>query len=190
MRRQEIAQLLPSIVQRTLPRPGEEWFASPLEAFLASMEGLHEGAEAVLDQIDTLCDPVRAPDALVPFLAGWVDLERVFAPEPERAVRADSAATAQTISTGHGRLRLLIAAAADLAKWRGTEKGLSEFLRTATGLDGFRIEVNPPDASGLPQPFFVRVVAPAEARPHRALVERIIEVERPAYCRWELAFAD
>ena len=189
MHQEEIAQLLPGIVQRALPRPGEDWFPSPLQAYLAAMESLHERTEHLLEGIDTICDPARAPDALVPFLAAWVDLERVFAPPPDARARADTPAE-QTISTGHGRLRQLIVAAAELAKWRGTEKGLSAFLSTATGLDGFRIEVSSPDAGQVEEPFYLRVVAPKAAEPHRALIERIIEVERPAYCRWKLAFAE
>ena len=45
------------------------------------------------------------------------------------------------------------------------------------------------DTNGRPRPFHVRIVAPAAALPHRALVERIIESEKPAHVTYDLEFA-
>jgi phage tail-like protein len=138
------------------------------------METLHAPAEAILQDIDSLCNPHRAPDMFVPFLASWVDLERIFAPR----VHSDD-----LVSTGLGQLRQLIATASYLSKWRGTKEGLRRFLETATGVSGFVIEE--PEA----EPFHLRIIAPKETEPHRALIERIVEVERPVYATWEVQFS-
>jgi len=168
MNRSNIAALLPGIFQRTL---GD---GNPMDAMLCAMEALHAPSEEILRQIDFICNPHRAPEAFVPFLARWVDLERIFAPRED----GDG-----LVSTGLGRLRELIQTAAYLSRWRGTKQGLERFLETATGLTGFEIEE--PHA----RPFHLRITAPKEAEPHRALIERIVEVERPVYTTWEVQFS-
>src|SRR5260370_14987494 len=117
MKRSEIAHLLRGIVQRTLAQE------NPLDAMLGAMESLHAPAEAILDQIDSMCNPHRASDAFGPFLAHWVDLERIFAPREE----GDN-----LVSTGLGRLRELIRIAPYLSKWRGTKQGLRRYMETST----------------------------------------------------------
>jgi phage tail-like protein len=167
MKHSEIAYLLPGIFQRTL---GPE---SPMDAMLCAMETLHAPVEEILDHLDSICSPHRTPEAFVPFLARWVDLERIFAPREE----ADN-----VMSTGLGRLRELVRSAAYLSKWRGTKQGLQRFLETATGVSGFLIEE--PEA----QSFHLRIIAPKEVEVHRALIERIVNVERPVYATWEVWF--
>lgn len=166
----EIAQLMPAVFQRTLRAPGVQ-IRGPLDALLDSMSALHERAEQVLGEIDRICDPHRTYDAFVPFLAGWVDLERIF-----RARRAGS--DDEPISSGTGNLRQLVAAAPYLVRWRGTRQGLVRFLEIATGIAGFQIDELPG--------FHLRVRAPAAAADHQPLIERILNVERPAYCTWDL----
>src|SRR4051812_48236633 len=124
MRRAEIEPLLPGIFRRTL-RPG-----SPLDALLAVMEGLQAPAEGVLAALDAAFDPRRAEDPMVPFLARWVDLERLLADGSGREPRG-------SLPAGLGRLRELVAAASRLSQWRGTARGLILFLETATGVPGF-----------------------------------------------------
>jgi hypothetical protein len=92
------------------------------------------------------------------------------------------------ISTGTGQLRELIAAAAYLSQWRGTAKGLKLFLETATGMSGFELVENVEDAGGDQPPFHIRILAPPEAQPHVALIERIVDQEKPAYVSYELEF--
>ena len=169
MKRSEITRLLPGIFQRTL---GPQ---SPMDAMLCAMETLHAPAEEILDQIDSICDSRRAPEAFVPFLAHWVDLERIFAPREEGD---------DLVSTGLGRLRELVQTASYLSKWRGTQEGLRRFLETATGVTGFVIEE--PET----QPFHLRIIAPKEIEAHRALIERIVDVERPVYATWEVQFVE
>ncbi|MCW5981095.1 MAG: hypothetical protein KIT09_23635 [Bryobacteraceae bacterium] len=177
MKEAEIAQLLPEVFQRTVgPR-------SVLRSALAAMEQLHGPAEEILAQIDSIPDPHRTPDAFVAFLARWVDLERIFT---EAAARAPDAIEVP-ISTGLGRLRQLIQMAARLSRWRGTAFGLRSFLETATGVTGFEIEEEVVE-EGKVKPFHIRVRAPKTVEEHRPLIEKIIEVERPAYVTWELVF--
>lgn len=184
MRRREIERLLPVVFQRTIARgavragarsasdasPSHATAAGdPIGALLDVMETLHAPSEAILADIDACFDPRRAPDRLVPFLARWVDLDL-------------------PVTTGLGRARELVARAVTLAGWRGTRRGLCAFLVTATGAPGFRIDESVPDDSGRPRPFHIAVTAPAACAPHRAMIERIIEREKPAWVTWELRF--
>jgi phage tail-like protein len=146
------------------------------------MESLHEPSVRVLEQLDAFFDPRRTPEAFVPFLATWVDLERLFDPK-----FGDLSASRPPIDTGVGRLRELTAAAAYLSKWRGTTHGLLRFLETATGESGFEVVESAPDAEGRPRPFHVVVRAPGSVAKHRGLIERIIDQEKPAYVTYELS---
>src|SRR5262245_40338401 len=110
MKQQEIERLLPSIFQRTLRQ------SSPLDALLEVMEALHAPAETALARLDATLDVRRTADDFVPYLARWVDLDRIFAAPPI----SPTASTRPPISTGLGHLRELAAAAAWLSKWRGT----------------------------------------------------------------------
>lgn len=163
MRSAEILHLLPGVLQRTA-REG-----SPLTALLGVMDGLHAPSEARLEDLDALFDPRRAPDRFVPFLARWVDLDL-------------------PVTTGLGRLRELVAAGVELSRWRGTARGLLLFLSTATGRKDFQLEERVPGSDGSPRPFHIRVRASAELAPHRPMLERIIELEKPAYVTYELQF--
>lgn len=163
MKSAEIARLLPGVFQRTV-RAG-----SPLAALLAAMEALHAPSEAVLSELDALFDPRRAPERFVPFLARWVDLDL-------------------PVTTGLGRLRELVAAGVELSRWRGTARGLLLFLSTATGRRDFELDERVSGADGRPRPFHIRVRAPGELAPHRTMLERIIEMEKPAYVTYELHF--
>jgi phage tail-like protein len=164
MKSAEILRLLPGVFQRTA-RAG-----SPLAALLAAMEALHAPSEAVLAELDALFDPRRAPERFVPFLARWVDLDL-------------------PVTTGLGRLRELVAAGVELSRWRGTARGLRLFLSTATGRQDFVVDERVSGPEDLPRPFHLRVSAPAELAPHRLMLERIIELEKPAYVTYELHFA-
>jgi phage tail-like protein len=175
MKRTEIEHLLPGIFQRTI-REG-----TPLFALLEVMEALPAPDEAVLDQLDAFFDPYRTPDAFVPFLASWVDLEWLLLEVPEGFT-----SLASPLPSGMGRLRELVAAAAFLAQWRGTAKGLIRFLETATGVQGFAIEEQVLGSDGQIKPFHIRVRAPQETAPYRVMIERIIESEKPAYVTYEL----
>lgn len=180
MRRIEIEQLLPAVLRDTLEQ------GAPLSAVLDVMVHLHAPDEEVLASLDGYFDPARTDDRFVPLLARWVDLERYFI--HSATGRANSGAR-EPITTGNGRLRELISRAAFLSQWRGTRTGLIAFLETATGASGFTIDEQVPGAAGQPRAFHIRVLAPAGLERHHALIERIVELEKPAYVTYELAFA-
>jgi phage tail-like protein len=176
MKRVEIERLLPSVIERTVQLRG------PLAAILDVMEALHLPSEAALARFDAAFDPRRTSDDFVPYLARWVDMDRLF-DQPRGP--ATSQRSRRAISTGSGRLRELVASAAYLSRWRGTAKGLQRFLRTATGENDFDIKENV-DGDGRPKAFHFVVIAPASISPHQRLIKRIIESEKPAYVTYEL----
>lgn len=183
MKRADIERLLPEIFQRTLP-PDDE-MDNPLRAFLSVMETLHAPTEQVLASLDAFFDPYRTPDRFVAYLASWVDLDQLWLDDPT----GYSLATLPPFPTGVGRLRALIAAAATLSRWRGTETGLRLFLETATGVTGFGIDDAVEDENGEIIPFHIRVRVPVAAQASVALIRRIVELEKPAYATWELELA-
>lgn len=177
MNPREIRELLPQVFRQTLREGG------PLNALLEAMAGMHEPVESVLAELAAFFHPHTAPDDFVPYLACWMDLDRFF---PLYCAQAEGLRRrSDPISPGMGRLRELIAAAAHLSQWRGTAAGLRRFLEIATGVEGFQLIENQ-DRDGRGRPFHVRIILPAEAEPHRALIERIVAQEKPAYVSYEL----
>ena len=177
MDRQRIARYLPETFQAAV-RPD-----NPLGAILAAMEALHAPAEAALDHLDAYLDPHRAPDPFVVMLAEWMDLDRYL----EWSGGRPGVGKAQ-FAAGLPRLRLLVAEAAELARKRGTRQALERFLTVATGVPGFVVEENPPGADGAPQPFHIRVRAPAQARRLGDLIRQIVDEERPVHATYEVEF--
>ena len=177
MKKAQIKRLLPLVFQATV-QPG-----NPLFAILDVMETMHAPSEYALDRLDVTFDPHRAPDAFVPYLASWVDLE-VLLDIP----RTESPTSMPSLSTGLGRLRELTAVAVTLSQWRGTRKGLCLFLETATGAKGFEVDEQVAGTDGKVKPFHLRIRAPKELAEHRILIERIVELEKPAYVTYELGF--
>ena len=177
MKRSEVERLLPAVFQRAADRPD-----GPLNSLLQVMADLPQPSEDVLARIETYFDPRRAPDRFVPYLAQWVDLGWLLT-EPA----ATDASAPRSLPSGLGLLRELIAAAAYLAKWRGTKRGLLRFLQIATGLKGFDLAENVA-ANHQPRPYHLWVRAPKEAATYQAMLVRIIESEKPAYVTYELTF--
>jgi phage tail-like protein len=186
MDREQIARLLPGVFQTAL-HPIAAGIVEPdrrMSAVLGVMETLHEPVETVLHDLDRYLDPRLARPDFVPYLAGWVDLDWLLVAAPSEPL-----ATTPSLASGLGTLRELVAAAAELARWRGTARGLLRFLDTATGTPGFAIEENVSGDQRQPRPFHLRVVAPADAAVYRPLIERVIVAEKPAYATYELVFA-
>ena len=161
MKSREIEGLLPAVFRRVV-RTG-----TPLRALLEVMEALHAPDEEILTDLPSYFDPYTTPDEFVPYLATWVDLDWLLP------------------SCGLGRLRELIAAAPELSRWRGTAEGLERFLETATGVQGFGV-----DDAVKAKPFHIVVRAPASAKSCQALVEKIVEMEKPAYVTHHIKWLD
>lgn len=178
MKQAQIKKLLPTVFQR-VAGPG-----TPMMAVLSVMEGMHAPPEETLEQLDSYFDPRRAPDRFVPYLAGWVDLG-VLLDVPGNA----GSTTSVSLSTGLGRLRELTAMAAELSEWRGTRRGLKLFLQAASGTGGYDVEEHVAGEDGTFRPFHIRITAPKQMAEHRPLIQRIIELEKPAYVTYELEFS-
>jgi len=179
MKRKAIEHLLPEVLRRTV-EPG-----NPMFAVLEVMEHLHDTPENRLLNLPAFFDPRRAPPEFVPLLAAWVDLSWLFESQPGHRKPGEAQVM---FSPGMDHLRELVAAATRLAHFRGTARGLLDFLRTATGIRGFEIDEHVAGADGIPKAYHIRIRAPREAVPHKALLERIIEFEKPAYVSYELEF--
>jgi phage tail-like protein len=167
---ERIALLLPEVYRRALA-PG-----SPLDGVLHVMDAQQAPVEAVLDRFPDVFDPYLTPDRFVAYLARWVDLVRWLDDEDSE------------LATGQGRLRVLVAASAELARRRGTASGLRAALTLALGVPGVTVDDEVPGPDGLPMPFLVRVTVPAEAALHAELVERIVREEKPAHVVAEVEY--
>ena len=83
--------------------------------FLMIFERVLDPIEGVLDNIASYLDPATAPPELLSWLASWVNL-----------VLDDSWSLE--------RRRQLVKSAVELYQWRGTHRGLREYLRVYTGI--------------------------------------------------------
>src|SRR5262245_49776294 len=113
MKPSEIERLLPTVLRRTA-RP-----SNPLPAILEVMSVLHKPSETMMEGLDSIFNPFRTSDLFVPFLARWLDLERIF---DETTGPARNNGARSPITTGLEALRALIGAASYLSQWRGTKK--------------------------------------------------------------------
>jgi phage tail-like protein len=172
-----LARLLPEVFQQTMTPGGL------LSGLLTVMSSLQEPCARRLEELDTVFDPRRTSEAFVPFLARWVHFEHLHDDQARRG------AGPQACLDSIGHLRELVASAAFLAQWRGTARGLTRFLATATGLSGFRIveqvRVAGEDA---PRPFHLRIIAPPAAARQTDLLHKIIHMGKPAHVTYDLEF--
>jgi phage tail-like protein len=176
MRTQEIQNLLPQVIQRGIK-------AESLLAYLIQIMADYQGkSESNFNDFASLLDPFRTPDAFVPVLASWLDLEKLWIAHPERI---QDIQYIPAFPTGIGQLRRLLALAMQLSQLRGTKAGLLGFLETATGITGFRIDENV-NVKGESRPFHILVYIPAEAKQWRSFIERIIEHEKPLHLSFEI----
>lgn len=175
MKKEKITTYLPSVFQRTVG-PG-----NAITAVLGVMESLHDPTERTLANVDRYFDPRRAPDEFIPFLARWVDLERIFN-------SSGSLQQGSNAAPDIGRLRELISEAVHLSRWRGTKKGLLLFLRTATGEQGFEIDERVKGSDGQPMPFHMIIRVPQTSQSRIDLIRRIVESEKPAHLTYAIEF--
>jgi phage tail-like protein len=122
-----------------------------------------------IENLHYYLDPRLAPPDFLPWLASWLGLvldERW----PE------------------GQRRELIRSAVELYEWRGTRRGLSEFVRLYTG---YTPEIVEPSVGKKPQAdqahrFVVRVKTAEPDHVNRELLMSIIDLEKPAHAGYRL----
>lgn len=175
MKQDEIKNFLPAVFQRTVHA------GNPLATMLDLMEMLHQPAEKILENVDRFFDARRAPDGFVPFLAHWVNLDRIFWVSEDTDFDSP-------LMPKIGYLRELVANATYISQWRGTKKGLLLFLQMATGERDFEIEERIKDADGQVRPFHLKIRAPQATEGQKNLIVRIIESEKPVHLTYELEF--
>jgi hypothetical protein len=180
---ERIAGLLPGVLRRARSPARDDLLC----ALLGEMAELHLGRVQVLDELDAHFDPRRAPLESLLFLAYWVDLEPLIAPDEPPGLgwlrREDRGQVLQAgFPAGVERLRALVADAVSLTLQRGTSAGLARFLETATGVAGFAV------AESAGRPFHIQVVCPDGDASYRAFVSRIVEYQKPAYLTYELCW--
>lgn len=176
----------PAQIVRFLPENYRHAAARPdgvTAALLAAMDAMHAPVEAVIEGIDGYVSPWRAPDDFVLLQASWLGLDRYF-----DWSGGCPGAGRPSFAGGIGNLRRLLGEAAELLRRRGRRDMLVRFLELATGCEGFAIEDGNPDGSA--HPFHMTVRAPAQARPQRRLVSRIVAEERPAHATYDIVFAE
>lgn len=176
MQHDQIARFLPETYQAAVQRD------NPLGAVLGVMEALHAPAEARLDQLDALIDPLRSETAFVYMLADWLGLGDYIDWSGGRA-----GVGAPSFASGLGQLRLLIAETAQLLRSRGSHPSLTRFLALATGVPGITVDDKPEDGAAA-RNFHLIVRVPAEAARFGDLIRRIVDAERPAYTTYEIRY--
>lgn len=140
-----------------------------LGRFLLIFEHILTPLDRQIEHLSDYFDPRLAPPDFLPWLASWLGLvldERW----PE------------------GQRRELIRAAVDLYDWRGTRRGLSEFVRLYTG---YTPEITEPGIgkgakADQAHRFTVRVKVPDAAQISRDVLESIIDLEKPAHAGYTL----
>ncbi len=138
--------------------------------FLNIFEAILGPIEQMIDQLDCYTDPWLAPEGLLPWLATWLGLglDERWPLEQRRA---------------------LIDAGAELYRWRGTRRGLRQFLQIYTGVTPRIIEWHQPEGAAErlpPHSFLVLIETPAPNTLDRAQIEAIIQAEKPAHTAYRL----
>jgi phage tail-like protein len=138
--------------------------------FLLIFESILGPIERTVDNLPYYFDARMTPPEVLPWLASWIGLvldERW--PEVRR--------------------RELIRAAVELYQWRGTRRGLLEFLRLYTGHTPEITETGVGRANVTDEQAFrfkVRLRVPNPAELDRAVIEAIIDAEKPAHVGYTL----
>ena len=153
-----------------------------MEQFLLIFESILKPIEGTIDNIALYFDPLMTPEPLLPWLASWVDL--TLGPTwPEE------------------RRRELIKSAAQLYRWQGTKRGLTEYLRIYTGstpeiseyIPGMRLDQETKlgsdtqlGSSGAGHHFIVTLELARDSEIDTNTVKAIIDTQKPAYTSYTL----
>ncbi len=150
--------------------------------FLLIFESILKPIENTVDNIPLYFSPLVTPESLLPWLASWVDL----ALDPTWPIE---------------RRRELVKSAVELYRWRGTKRGLSEYLRIYTGsvpeiseyIPGMRLDHGTKlgvntwlGSSGEGHHFTVTLDLDEDSEINSGTVKAIIEAQKPAYTVYTL----
>jgi phage tail-like protein len=161
--------------QRPLPEPPSSWLrhlpaiyqeSDFLGRFLCIFEALLAPDLEILENEFAYFDPRLAPPDFLPWLATWIDLA-LDENWPEK------------------RRRALIYRGTELFQWRGTRRGLTEYLRLYAGVEP-KIEEHFTKAQGGPFHFTVTLRVRDPRAVDEAQVRGIIEAEKPAHTDYTL----
>ncbi|MFJ7209236.1 phage tail protein [Streptomyces sp. NPDC098789] len=159
-----IGGLLPSVYQ-------EDEFA---QRFTAGLDDVLAPVISTLDCLEHYLDPALAPADFLPWLAGWLGVQPGSHPDPARQ-------------------RLLLAAAGDLYRRRGTAGGLRDHLELAFGgyvevEDGTVVTVRTtasppagPRGPAGPGRLLLTVRIAPEVPVGHAVIERFVAAAKPAH---------
>ncbi len=146
-----------------------------LGRFLLIFEHILSPIDRTVGNVSHFFDPDLTPPEMVAWLGSWLGVV-VDARVPEE------------------RRRELVRAAPDLYRWRGTRRGLREYLRLYTG---YEPEITEPSLSEVAANrnqafrFTVRIRVPQGSQVQRNFIEAIIDAEKPAFaaCNLEILTA-
>jgi phage tail-like protein len=155
--------------------------------FLCIFEDILQPIEGVVDNIPYYLDPGVTAEPFLPWLASWLGL-------------------ALDERWPIDRRRRLVASAAELYRWRGTRRGMSEFLKIYTGVvpqiteptsrprtslgSGTKLGVNTyVGGDGGAFSFIVTIPAEDSSKIDINTVRVIIELQKPAYTAYSLNVA-
>lgn len=173
-----------SLIPTEISYDGHSFPADPFfNRYLSGLEQSHAPLRVLLNNLHRLYNPDETPADFLPWLATWLalTLDETW-PELKR--------------------RRLIREGARLYQWRGTRRGLSEFLRIYTGVTP-QIEDQPFQGMRLgpatrlgnenarlgniaPHTFVVILSVPEGVRVSEEVVRRIIESQAPAHTTYQL----
>lgn len=133
--------------------------------YLLIFEAILAPIERTIANVPDVFDPATAPADVLPWLGSWL------------GVVMDE-------SWPEERRRDLIRDAAELYRWRGTPRGLTQYIRVVTGFEPEIIEPTLSEISasrGQAFRFTVRLRVPRGTRLDRPAIQRVIDAEKPAF---------
>ena len=136
-----------------------------LSRFLLIFEHILSPIDRTTGTLWAYFDPNHTPDDFLPWLGSWLGLVM------DARIPVENR-------------RELLRAAPELYRWRGTRRGLREFIRLYTG---FEPEITEPALGeiasnrNLAYRFTVRIRLPRGVELQRSFVETIVEAEKPAF---------
>ena len=183
MKRSEIQALLPNVFQQTLESEKQhDSQQNVLSLLIDIMQLLHSDIEQQLTSIEDFFNPCRtSKKEFLDYLVTWTDLDRLWQQQGNSNQFAKRDLLAQDC------LQELIGSAAYLSQWRGTKKGLCQFLSIATGANNITILENI-NQQGVAQAFHFLVQIPESYKTQLKLIKTIIEQEKPVYISYEIEF--